>query len=236
MMCWSFEASVLLSIIGLVVTLYLAFKKRSKFLWIPIGYFFLMEALQALQYLFLNDCSSPANQLLTLLGYLHIVFQPFFINMIIMYFIPDKVRIKIQGWVYAFCFIGAILMLISLYPFDWAGSCRIGVNSMCGENICTTSGNWHLAWSIPFNGMSNLGILGSLIPAFLIPLIYGAWKPVLYHFLLGPFLSSLLTSNINEQPAVWCLLSIAFLVMVFIKPIREWLVTKRWYFWKYPFK
>jgi hypothetical protein len=231
-MCWSFGASAILAIIGLAVSLYLAFKKRSPWLWIPIVYFALMEVIQAATYLFLNNCNSPANQLLTFLGYIHIVFQPFFINMFTMYFIPKKVRDKICGYVYAVCFICAVLMLIRLYPFDWAGTCIEGVAVMCGTPICAVAGNWHLAWNIPFNGLS----FGSpyILAVFILPLIYGAWRVALYGGVFGLIPAYFLTSNINERPAVWCLLSIALMLAVFIKPVMKWLRAKKWYFGHYP--
>jgi len=234
-MCWSFGASAILAIIGLAVSLYLAFKKRSASLWVPIVYFALMEVIQAATYLVLNDCSSPANQLLTFLGYIHIVFQPFFINMFTMFFIPKKTRDKIYGYVYAVCFICTVLMLIKLYPFDWAGTCIPGVDGMCGTTICSVSGNWHLAWNIPFNGISMRFLLSPYMFAmFILPLIYGAWRVVLYGVAFGLIPTYFLTSNINERPTVWCLLSIVLMLAVFIKPFMKWLRAKKWYFWDYP--
>jgi len=232
-MCWSFGASAIIAILGLVISLYLAFKKRSPLLWIPIGYFSLMEIIQAVSYLYLNNCNSPANQLLTFLSYIHIVFQPFFVNMITMYFIPKKARDKIYGYVYALCFIFAVLMLIKLYPFEWASSCIQGVEPMCGINLCSVSGNWHLAWDIPLNGLSMGWVYG--VAVFILPLIYGSWRVVLYLLLSGPILVYFLTNNINERPAVWCLFSIALLTVMFIKPIMKWMRIKKWYFWNYPF-
>ena len=53
-----------------------------------------------------------------------------------------------------------------------------------------------------------LGLM-SIVAAFGLPLLYGAWRFALFHFLAGPGLASLLTDNPNEMPAIWCLLSIA---------------------------
>ena len=71
-MCWSLEASATLATVGLASTAYVAIKKEKKELWVPLGYFSLMELLQAITYLFIDKCDLPINQLLTLLGYLHI--------------------------------------------------------------------------------------------------------------------------------------------------------------------
>lgn len=59
-----------------------------------------MEALQAYTYGVNDDCTMPSNQVATLLGYLHITFQPFFINLISIYFIPNQVRKRIEPLVY----------------------------------------------------------------------------------------------------------------------------------------
>ena len=45
-MCWSGEASATLATIGLTSTAYVAWKGEKKALWIPLGYFSLMELLQ----------------------------------------------------------------------------------------------------------------------------------------------------------------------------------------------
>ncbi len=46
-MCWSGEASTVLAAVGLGTTVYAASKGEDKRLWMPLGYFSLMEALQA---------------------------------------------------------------------------------------------------------------------------------------------------------------------------------------------
>ena len=207
-MCWSFTASIIFTTIGLLASIYLIKKKDDKFLWIPLIYFSLMELLQVFTYLYLNQCDLPINQILTYLGYLHITFQPFFINMFFMHFIPKYVRKKIEGYVYALCFVFSILMLIKVYPFAWAEACRIG-STLCGPQICASSGSWHLAWALP---QKNFGLIISLayaISVFILPLLYGAWKINIYHILLGPLVARLLSANPNEWPAVWCLFSIA---------------------------
>lgn len=47
-----------------------------------------------------------------------------------------------------------------------------------------------------------------LLVGFIVLVLYGSWRFTLYHILLGPILACVLTNNINEIPAVWCLLSI----------------------------
>jgi hypothetical protein len=181
-----------------------------------------------------------------LLGYLHIAFQPFFINAISLYFIPQTVRERIQIPVYIICFVSAIVMLIQVYPFDWAGICETG-RPLCGNRLCSVSGEWHIAWELPTNGLGNFfhrlhlpfsGIEGIqsgyptyIFAGLLLPLLYGSWRISLYHYALGPVLASLTTSNNNEWPAVWCLLSIGFLLIVLKTPVRRWLPVNNWFWW-----
>lgn len=223
-----------MALVAFVAAGYLIHKKDSKLLWIPIIYFGLMEVLQAMTYFTIGSCT-PANQVLTLLSALHIAFQPFFINAIALYFIPEHVRKRIYGWVFGLAFIATICILVRLYPFEWAGLCAIGT-PLCGETLCSTLGKFHLAWDIPFNGLTGLLAYASTFGAFLLPLIYGSWKATTYSLVLGPGLAYLLTQNPNEWPAVWCLLSIALIIIIIIPPIREKFKVKKWYFWEYPFK
>jgi hypothetical protein len=219
-MCWSGEASAVLATIGFASTAYVAFRGEDRGLWIPLAYFSLMEMLQAVTYTVIDRCDLPMNQVLTLLGVIHISFQPFFINMFSMHFIHQEKRIKISPWVYTVCFAGTIMFLLRQYPFAWAGMCTLNYHVLCGEKLCSVHGSWHIAWEIPLNGLSWLG-WGYYFPAFILPVLYGAWRFTLYHIIVGPFLAYLTTSNWNEWPAVWCLFSIGLLLVVIKTPLRK---------------
>lgn len=231
-MCWSMEASAGLATIGAAGVVYAVYKKKPKELWLVLGYFTLMEFLQAYTYTVINQCQNPANQMATVLGYLHITFQPFFINMISLYFIPQNTVKKIAPFVYAFCFVGAIFMIIRLYPFAWAPKCVPGIHPLCGNILCSVSGQWHIAWDLPINTVAHsFAYYG---PAFILPLFYGSWRLTTYHIIMGPLLAYLLTNNYNEMAAVWCLLSIGFLSLVVATRLQKLLFVKKWYFWNYP--
>ena len=240
-MCWSGEASAVLATLGFATTAYAAYQRESPRLYISLAYFSLMEMLQAYTYSVINLCSLPSNQIATIFGYLHITFQPFFINLISMYFIPDNVRKRIEIPVYTICFVSAIVMLLQLYPFEWAGQCVLG-EKMCARQLCSVSGNWHIAWEVPVNGLTNF-LVGdtwtdflTLYPTYMIagiilPFLYGSWRFTIYHFLVGPRLAMLLTDNPNEVAAIWCLLSIGILIIVVKTPVRHLMPVKRWPLW-----
>jgi len=135
-------------------------------------------------------------------------------------------------------------MIIQLYPFDWAGSCDLR-RPLCGEQLCSVSGEWHIAWEVPTNGIGNsfvtynnpfMGLFQSgfatyAFVAFVLPILYGSWRFTIYHYLSGPFLSTMLTNTVNEQPAIWCLLSIGILLLVVKTPLRTLLHVKKWWLW-----
>lgn len=241
-MCWSGEASAVLATIGIGTTIYAAYKKEDPRLYAALGYFSLMELLQAFTYSVIDECSLPSNQISTLFGYLHIAFQPFFINLLSMYFIPNRIRKKIEIPVYILCFISALIMIIQLYPFEWAGVCEPG-RPLCGAALCSVSGNWHIAWEVPTNGIGNMfynlgwpvfwqGFPSYDITAFFLPILYGSWRITIYHIIVGPFLAMALTDNINEWPAIWCLLSIGILLLVVKTPLRQLMFVKSWWLWR----
>ena len=241
-MCWSGEASGVLAIVGLSTAAYLAIKKgESKELWISLNYFALMELLQAVTYIYIDLCDNPSNQILTVLLFTCRV-PAIFVNMVAMYFIPVSVKLKIRTTVYTICAIGSLAMLVKMYPFGWAGTCHIGVEGFCGPSVCSTSGSWHIAWQMPLNGIMSdpvkvafgfdwgIHAFTYIAVAFYMPFIYGSWRFVSFHYLIGPFISDITTTDPNEYAAVWCLFSIALCLSVIKTPIRKYLHVKKWAF------
>ena len=244
-MCWSGEASAVLASVGLATTVYAAYKKEDPRLWLALGYFSLMELLQAFTYSVIDQCSLTSNQVATMFGYLHIAFQPFFINAISMYFIPQEIKRKIETPIYIMCFISAIVMILQIYPFPNLGMCPVDY-AYCSDKLCSTRGDWHIAWGVPANGMMNFLALSpwtSMLPmypsyfivGFILPLLYGSWRFTLYHFLIGPALASMTTTNLDEIPAIWCLLSIGILLIVVKTPVRRFMFVRKWILWPRPF-
>lgn len=243
-MCWSGEASAVLAVVGLGTVAYVVHKKETKELWLPLAYFSLMELLQAFTYVYIDSCSNHNNQMLTLFGYIHIAFQPFFINMVAMYFIPEKVKLKISAFVYTLCAVSALAMLVKIFPFTWADTCVVGVEGFCGTQTCSVSGQWHIAWQLPLNGLMSPPVnwlpgfdwglhgLSYILAGFYLPVIYGSWRFVGFHYIVGPLISDITTNDPNEYAAVWCLFSIALCISVIKSPIRKYLHVKKWFCYK----
>jgi len=225
--------------VGAVATGVAAWRGQSPAIWITIGYFTVMEALQAFGYAVVDQCGTPSNKAITLLSYLHIVFQPFFINAFAMELVPGPVKVRLRRSVYLCCAASSAVMLAQLIPFEWAGICRPG-DALCGSTLCLVSGEWHIAWNIPYNGLLHpledaLGIHAGfptyMLAAFILPLVYGAWRFVIFHAIMGPILASALTANPNEAPAIWCLFSIGILLIGLSPLIRRRFETTTWWAW-----
>ncbi len=243
-MCWSGEASTVLAVAGIGVTAYAIRRGEPPALWLTLGFFTIMEVLQAASYPVIDQCTNPANRALSIASFVHISLHPFFFNALALYFVPAAVRARIQVPVYAICAVAALVTLAQVVPVDRLGQCA-DHRGMCGTGFCTVSGTWHLAWEFPFNGWGNgfadhanpvfrlfpNALVAYSLAIFVLPLIYGAWRITLFQYAVGPGLVRLLSDNIDERPAIWCLMSIGIAVLIIFSPLRRALHTRRWWLW-----
>ena len=223
-MCWSSEASFTLATIGFTGAAFAAYRKEPVFRWLPLAYFSGMETLQGFTYSWIGQCGNDFNHWLTILSYLHIAFQPFFVSMFSLSFLSSEQRKK-ASWIWIACAITAVVMLsMFLFP-SIPGNCSIEGQSLCGPSICSYHGNWHIAWMLK---LSNLDphYFSYWITVFILPFLFKGWRFTLYHLFLGPLLAFALTTDKNEQPAIWCLLSIAFLLATHVPVLNKLLLTK----------
>lgn len=236
-MCWSMEASVGMVAAGTVAAAVTYRRGDPPAIWLTLGFFAIMEALQVAGYGVVDQCGTPANRSVTVLSYLHIVIQPFFINAFAMELIPTAVKRRVRGWVFAACAVSSLVMLAQIIPAAQLGACQPG-SALCADRWCTVSGDWHIAWDVPYNGLlvnadQLFGLYSGfptyLIVAFVLPLIYGAWRFVIVHAVAGPILATSLTTNPNEMPAIWCLFSIAILLIRLSPVVRQTVSTTRWW-------
>ena len=156
-MCWSASASVAMVALGGAAVAVTAMRGEPKAIWMTVGYFTVMEALQATGYAVVDECSNPANKSITLLSYLHIAFQPLVINAFAMAIAPEPVPERQRRWVYALAALATGFMLLKLVPLPALGACTPG-SPLCGVQTCLISGDWHIGWTLPLNGlMEGLG-------------------------------------------------------------------------------
>jgi hypothetical protein len=225
--------------LGAAATALAIHRRQPRALTVAMAYFTVMEALQWAGYGVADQCADPANRTITLLSYLHIAFQPFFINAVALELVPPPVKAAVRRRVYALCAAATAVMLAQLVPSEGLGPCRPG-DPLCGAALCLVRGDWHIAWNVPYNGLmvplesvagTGFGLPTYVLAVFVMPVVYGAWRFAVYHALVGPVLASLLTTNPNEMPAIWCLFSIGILLVGWSPRIRSWLSTGRWWLW-----
>lgn len=187
----------------------------SKDIAIPLAYFSLMEFLQFASYASIDQCALSSNTALTTLSYIHVAFQPVFFNMLMMASVPGGVSTKMRRIAYGISLVVTALLLLKLVPLVPESLCALG-ETLCGAQMCTVSGNWHLAWQIP--------LYDAPIPwdifyyygcaVFLLPLFYRAWLAVVVALAAGPVFTYLLArGNPNEWPAIWCFFSVAYILI-----------------------
>lgn len=223
-MCWSSSASIAATAVGATATVYAARKGYPKIQIFALAFFTFMELLQALSYIWIGQCDAGENILLTQLSYIHIAFQPPVVTAFMLSFASKARRKKWFKFAMGVSFAATILLLLRMFiPMFWSipqeFMCQLG-DTLCGTDVCTYRGDWHQAWRLPLLGVVP-GYLIYFIPVFILPIFYGAWRISLYHFMFGPFLAHMLTTDRNEAPAIWCLFSIALLMIMFVRPLQR---------------
>lgn len=232
-MCWSGEASAAIAVGGLTSAYLLKARGQPREVYLPTAYFVLMEGLQAVTYTVVDECDNATNALLTCLAIAHISFQPVFINMLGMEFIDGAVKKKIGKYVYAMCAVVAVFCLMRLLPmYDVLGRCQLGTPMCSHVQTCAYRGQWHIGWDVLLNGF-NEQWRWYVFAAFVVPVLYGSWKWSLYHYLVGPFLASLTTTDVSERPAVWCLFSTCVIALLVNTRLRNYIHVRRWYSWRF---
>lgn len=232
-MCFTKERSALYGAIGLTIATVVLFLWRrlhgrillgprtqpTGYIAVPIAYFAAMEFIQVAQHSVvatsLDDpqCNTWANQILTMVGAMHVAFQPLALHFGFgghyKAFLPSSypmiVRVVALG-----CVIDAVMMLLGQnlrgdYDFSTCGAYQWTV----GNKLCTYKGTHHLAWSIPFPKPSYYyhGALHSFCffgPFLVIGRASHVCRGVLL-FLTGPALAEYLTGWLpHESGSVWC--------------------------------
>jgi hypothetical protein len=186
-MCFSGEMSAFFALTSVVAAALLYQRHRSVKFSLAILYFGSMELLQTVQYLYIaepNDgfsmCKNPTNQFLTVLGGIHICFQPYFCNMALFTLKRRKsLRYRIQNdIVQNLCLLGGLWMvsrylLAILWPdhadlaaqpseacpnYEWI---RDGYDAGVGRLTPNLPGH-----SCTFRSHSNTGHLGWALPLY----------------------------------------------------------------------
>jgi hypothetical protein len=225
-MCWSGQASLGMTAIGISGAIYAKKKGQPPAIWASLAFFTGMEAIQAATYAVIGDCSSPMNTTLTYAGYTHIAIQNIFVQWVALSFIGKEARKRwFKPAMIASGLTAAYYLAMAFAPPLLNTLCTDAW--FCAPQTCSVHGNWHIAWQIRLSWLYDWGGHLYFFTAFLLPIFYGSWRWSLFHIVVGPIAARLTTDNRFEIGAVWCLFSIGFLIALEIKPIRLWLNTPR---------
>ena len=263
-MCFNGYMSGAFALLGLFVSFWVDKNTSNRKLAIAVFFFFTMEALQAIQYMFLaadltsDVCNTWVNKFLTLLGFLHICLQPYYCHQIneSLSQMPNKENTvehnkKLEQYQHQYtivrrlCLIGGFLLFLRWpmsYVDGWntqesrttpANDRGFSQEWLRGNQLCTfkSQSMVHLGWSVPMSDstyiMQGIGLHSFLMfaPFFALYEKKGMILQGCFLFLTGPYMASMITTNLMEQASVWCFFSIAQIsIMLFL--IRETLIIK----------
>ena len=209
-MCFSENISLGFSLLGLVSGIY--FYNKNIYASIGILYLSVMEFIQYLQYKVINQCENKYNKLLTYLGYVHICFQPLFVNIWLFAFM------KKPNYIFLYMsFIAGLLLLSRVLWVSDKELCDVKNEPLCGKETCTIFGERHLAWDIRLRAAGSHWFTPSIGLHFfmiVVPvLVTFELRPIIALILLAPYSGMFLTNNKNESPAIWCYTSLMQLLV-----------------------
>ncbi|KAJ5074485.1 hypothetical protein M0811_01116 [Anaeramoeba ignava] len=234
-MCFSQPISLVLSVIGIILSIYLRIRyRKDKDIWrlvYPSDYFTAMEILQFFQYYWVNDCNSQVNIYLTWIGYLHISFQPLFSNILASYDTQRR-RPFYSKLILPMCIISGTFMFTR---FLWTSPfpCDTNLDPLCGARTCTFDGTVHFKWQLVLRA-PNYFTPGAFIHAFMMfvpPLLIGSKIATLVLLITGPVLGYYLSRNKDEWASIWCFYSIFQVILgtfatLYLKHRREKRIAK----------
>jgi hypothetical protein len=205
-MCFTAAVSMVTFLFGCGVSLFLH-QQHHDTLASSVFAINFMELIQYLQYFYIDDCEHVMNTMLTMVAYVHICFQPWMLTHFLTGCVQGNYSREL-AFTKKLCLLTAALLLARLFVvYDVCDPTKM---QMCGKQFCTYSGKYHLAWTFRFADPS----IGST-PTWHIHL-FMCWAPALvlrcYTMLIPNIISCLipflLIEDINESPAVWCILCV----------------------------
>lgn len=204
---WSLTSLAVLGISG-IITLSLGADIR---ITAPIIFLALKEWIQYESYKVLDTCNEK-NKWLTVLSWVHISWQPFFLNMFFSYFAPNQWRE--YKFVLMLCIIYAICNMVRIKELRYNGitsRCSQTEKHICQPKTCSYPGVYHMAYGFELQSADTNFTIPSLFTYALL-----SFAPV---FILGPRILGLLNllvvifafaithkgSRDGEMAAIWCL-------------------------------
>ncbi len=228
------NASVTWATAGLGIATFLFVKAKGKpacYYMAPL-YFSLMEIIQGFMYIELTHQSPLFLRILVYLAYLHVCFQPLVFNYWLGIFIRKEQQ-QIYYFILKLCFVGGLLLFSRVFITDLTPLCS-DIEALCNITQKIYYGHHHIAWSLPLQTAGLHYFTPSIalhMFLFFIPgILLGLYRLMLLMFVMGPLVSYLITPDVSEQPAIWCVIGLWLLLMTLwaalYHKLPNWLVPK----------
>lgn len=219
-MCFSETQSYINTVILVITSIYVYPKYR---LSIPLIFLALKDLIQGLAYR--NIKMNKSTQLLTSLSWVHICFQPLFINIFLSYF--DK-NFKYWNTIFFICFIIGLYNITTLNEFDIQNDpdCikKNKYDDYCSKKTQSYIGKYHLGYK--FN-TDNYTYIKIIIILMFLPSLFTKSRLLSIIFCIASLIIYNIFNKIGsgEKSAIWCFLIILLAVpyAVFNKQISKFL-------------
>lgn len=220
-MCFSETQSYINTIILIITSIYVYPKYR---LSIPLIFLALKDLIQGLSYR--NIKMKKSTQLLTSLSWIHISFQPLFINIFFSHF--DK-NFKYWNVIFRICFLSALYHITILNEFDIQNDqdCvkKNKYDDYCSKKTHSYMGKYHLGYK--FNTDHDRIFTWVIILLMIIPSLLSKSRLLTIIFSIVSYImfNIFYKIGIGERSAIWCFLIIIYFIpyAVFNKQISKFL-------------
>lgn len=181
---------------------------------IIVGVIFLAwkELIQLVLYYHLDDCSRM-NTLLTVMAWIHISFQPYFLLLFISAFSKNA---RLYDVPLVLCLVFGIYNCIrikELHPGDIKYKCvhQDKSESLCRKKTCSMPGKYHLAYGFDLaSADANTRLLWVpsmftyFLLSFVVPYVVGDWQLATINILVAFISNYVANHDFGEAGAMWC--------------------------------
>lgn len=211
-MCFgkSWSATSLSVLVGSAI--FCAYHKVDWRIVVSVVFLAWKELIQLMLYYNVNDCN-PINTLLTVMAWIHISFQPFFILLLISAFSKKSKLYDLPLFLALVFAIFNSIRIKELHPGFVKYDCahKIKSDSMCREKTCSVPGEYHLAYGFNLSSAdANKSfiwvptIFTYVLLSFAVPYFIGDWQLASIHLLVAVVSNQVAKHDAGEGSAMWC--------------------------------
>jgi len=209
------------SYINTILLLFGAYYTRKKLkLSIPLLFLSIKDLIQGLSYRYINN-----KKILNILGklsWIHISLQPFTVNLFVSHFDTNKNHKTYWNLIYILSILYAILNILTLKEFNIDNDplCNYDNNyDYCSKDTTLELGKYHIKYKFARdNDKFMISIIYILI--MLLPALFTNSRPIIILWTLFIIIIKFITIKLNihlgEYAAMWCFLSIIFVLPIAI--------------------